>query len=74
MDAYGVFQRVVEIVGPWPLWPSYVLEYWFRVVPTEIDRVTLSAFFYGNAVPLELFITLYEHANVMFTATRVYIV
>ena len=57
-----MLEKVERIVGPWPMWPSYILEYLFCIVPTKIGRLTLSAFF-GNGVGPELFMRFYELAN-----------
>jgi len=40
-----VLEKGERIVGPWPMWPSYILEYLFCIVPTKIGRLTLSAIF-----------------------------
>ena len=56
MDNLEIFEEVEKIVGPWPMWPSYILEYLFCIVPTRIGRLTLSTFVYGNGVPYEAFI------------------
>jgi hypothetical protein len=44
--------EVQDIVGPFHLWPAYILESLFCESLTPVTRLTLSAFLYDNGVGL----------------------
>jgi len=47
-----IFENVEREIGPYPIWPSYILRYLFCEVLNNTNGMVLSAFFYGNGVSL----------------------
>jgi len=56
-------QRVEQHLGPIDTWPSYVIRYLFTGVPSTTAVKKLTAFFYGNDIPVSIASQLYHDCN-----------
>ena len=57
------------MIGLIESWPREILWYLFCVSPSESRIKTVSAFFYGNNVPVELAYQIYDASNTMSVKT-----